>query len=135
MDLALDSRPLQLKAVAVFLFVLVFVGASVSGLEVGDSSGNAVVSVEQEIRAMNLGTNNVFEVYLENGSTVSYEKYTSHHPLCPEQPEKCGEDSVDPGWGEVQETVNSSDFREVEEDVFRPSRDICMVSRTSFEAC
>jgi len=135
MDLDTGSRVFQLKALAVILFTVFFVGASVSGLELEESPGKAVVSVDEKFEGGNFGTNHIFDVRLENGSTVSFENYTAHHPLCPEHPEKCGEDSVDPGWDEVQKTVNSSDFREVEEHDFRPSKDICMVSRTSFEAC
>lgn len=111
MDVDTSSRVFQLKALAVVLFVVVFIGASVSGLELEDSPGNAVVSVEEKFREGNFGTNHIFEVSLENGSTASYGNYTSHHPLCPEHPEKCGEDSVDPGWGGGPENIEQLGFQ------------------------
>ena len=135
MELDLGSRAFQLRALAVLIFVAVFVAAPISGLESGSSSGQTVVSVEKEVRAGNLGSSTVLDVDLENGSTFSYERYESHHPLCPEQPDKCGEDSQDPGYSEVKNLIESGDFIEEESNLYRPEKDICMVSRTSFEAC
>lgn len=134
MDFDIGSRGFRLKVLAGCIFILVFVSASVLGLGIGVPD-NSVVSIEKDTRASNLGTSYVFNVNLQNGSKVTYEKYESHHPLCPEQPEKCGEDSRDHGWYAVQKTVEGTNFREVEEGLFKPANEVCMKSKTSFEAC
>lgn len=135
MERDLSSRPFQLKIVAITLFVVFFALAHVSGLKLESSQGNAVVSVEEKIRSGNLGTTSIYEVKLRNGSRFSYSKYRSHHPLCPDQPEKCGEDSKDRGWDEVDDMIPGDEFNQSGETTYRAVEDVCMVSRTSFEAC
>jgi len=104
-----------------------------------DSSNNAQIEkVEKTVAAGNQGSHTFYYVYLENGSKITYDYYKSNHPLCPAQPEKCGEDSKDPGWNEVDQIVNSDSFREKEDSsgkVFRPIESICLQNRSSMVEC
>jgi hypothetical protein len=99
---------------------------------------NSIVKVEKDLGAGNMGTHTFYHVHLKNGSEINYDYYRSHHPLCPENPEKCGEDSKDSGWDEVNQTVNSEAFRRTESETgmeFVPQESICMESRTSYVSC
>jgi len=104
----------------------------------GIAKGNNVVKIEKDLGAGNLGTHTFYYVHLENGSRFTYDYYQSNHPLCPENPDKCGEGSKDSGWDEINRTVHSELFTETENPggrVFWPVNSVCLDSRTSIVSC
>lgn len=139
---------------ASFLAIYVLVSAAViasnvsSNVSIGNpqdsvneenNSNNAQIEkVERTVAAANQGSHTFYYVYLENGSKITYDYYKSNPPLCPEQPEKCGEDSKDPGWNEVDQIVNSDSFTEKEDSsgkVFSPTGSVCLENRSSVIEC
>jgi len=102
------------------------------------SNGDQIVKVEKTVAAANQGSHTFYYVYLKNGSRIMYDYYQSNHPLCPEQPEKCGEDSKDPGWNEINQKVNSNSFKLKEETgkkVYKPVEPKCLDTKISITNC
>lgn len=110
--------------------ILLFLVASLDTID----QPNKVDRIEKQTGGGNLGSHTFYHVYLENGSKITYDKYESGHPLCPEVPEKCGEDSQDPGFASVKNLIESSQFKK-KDSIFKPQEEICMDSRLVFTEC
>jgi hypothetical protein len=134
----LKNRYLVMAAVAGLVLVsAVMVLNSDAGFD-DKQAGHQVKKVEKVVGAGNLGTHTFYHLYLENGSRITFDFYEPHHPRCPERPEKCGEESKDPGWDEINQTVNSEAFEKSEstgETVFTPIEDVCLESDNSLGEC
>jgi hypothetical protein len=97
-----------------------------------------VVSIEKQETSSNTGSHTFYHVNLKGGKQITYDNYKSNHPLCPENPEKCGEDSKEPGWSQVDTLLQKNSFRKEETGTrqkFIPKNNICMKSKTSYTPC
>ncbi|MBC5792431.1 MAG: hypothetical protein H8Z69_00165 [Nanohaloarchaea archaeon] len=115
--------------------VLVFtaIGFFLTGREPAE-----VQRIHETTGAGNTGTLTAYKVELDNGSELRYEKYESYHPLCPEQPEKCGEDSKDPAFDEVENLTESSSFSEEKPNsgkIYVSEESFCLESKISYIKC
>jgi hypothetical protein len=58
--------------------------------------------------------------------------------LCPEQPEKCGENSKDPGWDKIYSMIKGENFEKTSKApraTYKPKKPACIKSKTSYFQC